>query len=215
MKRIAFAQKFEPWADLTAFGVTMVIAVAEGWNPSDIVWSLWTTSLMLGYVYIILWHIGPLLHKTQRRGRGGPLSLFTLVFIFFHFSFFHLVHSFFLSQFFPNPLLNIAPFASGEVDGVASQFFTTLRWALFLYWPFVLTSAFSRFDIYTEALNDKNADMMTPYKNVARMHIMIIVFGFMMVAGLTSHALYLVLIFHFFPLNTLKQIRSRLSEATS
>ena len=96
---------------------------------------------------------------------------------------------------------------------MASQFFTTLRWALFIYWPFVLISAFSRFDLYTEAVNDKNAQMMTPYKNVARMHVMIIAFGFMKFAGLTSYALYLVLIFHFLPLNTLKQIGARLSGA--
>ena len=193
----------------------MVLAVTEAWNPSDIVWSLWTTSLALGYVYIILWHIGPMLHRSQHRGRGGPFSLFTLVFIFFHFSFFHFVHSVFLNQFFPNPLLNISPFPRGGIGGIVDQFFTTLGSAFFIYWPFVLTSAFSRFDIYAEALNDKNAQMMTPYKNVARMHIMIIVFGFMTVAGLTSYALYLVLIFHFFPLNMLKQIRLRLSGATS
>lgn len=215
MTRIAFAQKFEPWADLAAFGVTMVIAVVEAWNPSDIVWGLWTTSLTLGYVYILLWHIGPLLHRTQRRGRGGPVSLFTLVFIFFHFSFFHFVHSLFLNQFFPNPRIFISSFPRGGFGGQVGQFFITLRQTLYIYWPFVLTSAFSRFDIYSEALNDKNADMMTPYKNVARMHIMIIVFGFMTVAGLTSYALYLVLIFHFFPLNTLKQIGPRLSGATS
>jgi len=29
MKRIAFAQKFDPWTDLAAFGITMVIAAVE------------------------------------------------------------------------------------------------------------------------------------------------------------------------------------------
>ena len=45
--------------------------------------------------------------------------------------------------------------------------------------------------------------MLKPYINVARMHVLIIIFGFLQAFERQGVMLYLLLIFYFFPVSTL------------
>lgn len=83
--------------------------------------------------------------------------------------------------------------------------FTFIAELLKRYWPFLVLSGLSRWTSYTHAYhtNDHKKMMYMPYGNVVRMHLMILFFGFLsQVTNLQGLALYVVLIFYFFPFKT-------------
>jgi len=101
--------------DIAAFAVGLMAARMLGWTTTDLVWSLWLSSLTLGYLSI-LFAIGKGLYlgsavvfsdrfPSQYRAKavvGGSLvGLFVLAFFSVHFCAFHAVHASFLSLFFP------------------------------------------------------------------------------------------------------------------
>lgn len=86
-----------------------------GWNTTDLVWSLWLSSLVLGYLSILSAigrgvYIGcavvfsdgfPAQYRAKTILIGSFLALFVLGFFSVHFCGFHAVHAGFLSSFFP------------------------------------------------------------------------------------------------------------------
>jgi hypothetical protein len=103
--------------DLAAFGGGLLVARALGWNTTDLVWSLWLSSLVLGYL-TILSAIGrcafvgsaivfseafPAQYRVKGVLVGSGIALFVLTFFSLHFCGFHAVHASFLSSFFPPP----------------------------------------------------------------------------------------------------------------
>ncbi len=101
--------------DLLAFVIGLSVAYYLEWDTTDLVWSLWLCSLVLGYL-TLLSSIGASayvgLHVTGhgefKRGSRTPVrvigigaGLFFLVFFSLHFCGFHAGHSVFLQQFFP------------------------------------------------------------------------------------------------------------------
>jgi hypothetical protein len=112
------------WPDLIAFALGLGVAWAMGWTTTDLVWSLWLSSLVVGYTMIV-WSIiqpaielGGLVLRARRTAEPGPVTttpgtlaaviaiaiaggLFVLAFFTFHFGGFHYVHSQFLISFFP------------------------------------------------------------------------------------------------------------------
>lgn len=208
------ARKHLHWSDLLAFVMTILVAVYEQWSAADLVWSLWLSSLLLGYIYILLTIIkGTASQNSSRTLRGSPI--FTLIFFSVHFLFFHFIHGLFLTQFFPmSPVTQTYLRASlpntpwNGLHMMDSLNFPAMVWnALVLYWPFALISAFSRFDHYHEALSIAKPDLFFPYRRVIRMHLMIILLSFLWTAGLSGYGLYLVLIFYFFPFKSLSAER--------
>ena len=111
------------WPDALAFAVGLGAAWWAGWTTADLVWSLWLSSLVVGYATIV-WSIvrpGAELVLAARR-RGGSVAralastpaaaaivglilllgaLALLAFFTVHFGMFHFVHSQFLASFFP------------------------------------------------------------------------------------------------------------------
>jgi hypothetical protein len=101
--------------DLAAFAVGLGSARLLGWNTTDLVWSLWLSSLVIGYLTILAmigsgafvgWAVASSDgFPAQYRGRallaGSCLALFMLGFFSVHFCGFHAVHATFLSSFFP------------------------------------------------------------------------------------------------------------------
>lgn len=151
MTKIAISRR-SPWADswpdALAFAGGLALAWFNHWETKDLVWSLWLSSLMVGYAMIV-WSIfgGAVFIGTKAWGdramlRGtpkGPLAaggaalliggLFLLAFFTVHFGMFHFVHSVFLNAFFP-----VEPGTRGPS--------TALYWqVLTVYWPFVLVAA--------------------------------------------------------------------------
>lgn len=108
------------WPDALAFAVGLGLAWFNQWQTTDLVWSLWLSSLVVGYA-MIFWSIfgtGISIafkawseRATLRDQPRGPMAaggavllvggLFMLAFFTVHFGGFHFVHSVFLSAFFP------------------------------------------------------------------------------------------------------------------
>jgi hypothetical protein len=103
--------------DLLAFAVGLAAAYFLQWETTDLVWSLWFCSLMVGYLTILVTlgsgiYIGShvIRHEEfpqQYRGTaiwgGGALALFFIGFFSLHFCGFHAGHSAFLGHLFPIP----------------------------------------------------------------------------------------------------------------
>jgi hypothetical protein len=184
--------------DLAAFTGTVVLAVTMRWEARDLVWALWTSSLIVGYATIVtaivrgareLWES---IHVLAVLGGLGLLAFFT-----FHFGMFHFVHSVFLNMFFP---------LHGDPQGFPN-FARTVGVALASYWPVVIASLISRYDDLgtAEAAGSAKDGLSSPYKNVVRMHILIFVFAGLHAAGLSRYAIYPVLAAYFFPWGALRR----------
>lgn len=88
--------------DATGFALGLGLAWWLGWQTRDLVWSLWLSSLVIGYLTLVF--------AIARAGRGEPgaarapgvaTKLFLLGFFTVHFGMFHFVHSVLLNVFFP------------------------------------------------------------------------------------------------------------------
>lgn len=114
----------EAWPDALAFAGGLAVAWFAGWKTTDLVWSLWLSSLLIGYAMIVWMIFKPLFFGQEKLvsnlmyPEGGPApgagvgfkaltvfgGMFLLAFFTVHFGGFHFVHSVFLSVFFPlNP----------------------------------------------------------------------------------------------------------------
>lgn len=101
--------------DFLAFGIGLGVAWGLDWRTTDLVWSLWLCSLVLGYLTLLA-AVGRLGASVFRATRGAGLSpgqrgagrfgaivsaVFLFAFFSLHFCAFHAGHSVFLQQFFP------------------------------------------------------------------------------------------------------------------
>lgn len=101
--------------NIAAFLIGLSIAYSLNWQTTDLVWSLWLCSLVIGYLTILSAitrgaYSGLRLIKqtdsTETKPRGAIITglgtgLFFLAFFSIHFCGFHAGHSVFLQQFFP------------------------------------------------------------------------------------------------------------------
>ncbi|ABW66598.1 DUF6498-containing protein [Desulfosudis oleivorans] len=101
--------------NIVAFGIGLGVAWFLEWETTDLVWSLWLCSLVLGYLTILsaifggawAWiHITGQEDLSQKNRTaalvaGIGMGLFLLGFFSIHFCGFHAGHSVFLRQFFP------------------------------------------------------------------------------------------------------------------
>jgi hypothetical protein len=189
------------WIDALAFVGGLATAWFADWKTADLVWSLWLSSLVVGYAMIV-WNLTTTLRefggnvvKDVNRGFawvGGALLLvvgflFGLAFFTVHFGGFHFVHSVFLSVFFP--------LTAGE-NGV-SEFIDLARYEEIFrrYWIFLPVaflaeraafvaepSAPPDVSVTPEAIERRQRAaagslMIGPYKNVIRMHLLIFFFA--------------------------------------
>jgi hypothetical protein len=179
------------WPDALAFAGGLGMAWWFGWRVRDLVWSLWLSSLVVGYAMIV-WTIFPPVLAGERAAAASdapPLAraavggawltggLFLLAFFTVHFGLFHFVHSVFLNLFFP------------VLDTPSPDFPSPSLYlhVLGAYWPFVLVAAvverggFQRAPLLLAggpAAKKPGDAFLAPYKNVVRMHLMIFFFAF-------------------------------------
>jgi len=208
--------------DLALFLCTMICAWLFQWQSKDLVWSLWTSSLVVGYITLIF---GPLINGVQAfswrsffkdvsdpnfRNRIkifppskktmivlGILAIFVVFYVAFftvHFGMFHYVHGLFLQSFFP---LSTHPYPKSgwKLPTFAIQMATE-------YWPFVLASAVSQFTRIDSkrAEPNKQSSLAAPYISVIRMHLLIFVFAGLQVINANNFVVYsIVLLFYFLP----------------
>ncbi|MFA5205200.1 MAG: DUF6498-containing protein [Lentisphaeria bacterium] len=194
-----------PLYGLAGFGLGLVLAWHYGWQARDLVWSLWLSSLVLGYATIVLGIVG----SARQLAAGGSatavavaagLGLFLLAFFTVHFGMFHVVHSVFLNFFFPlvqkrdgDPLPS--PALYGRV--------------LASYWPWLLAAAIAERTALRAAWQaEPKPGAKTPlafspdaaYRNVVRMHLLIFFFFFTSFLRIENRFIYAVVyVVYFFP----------------
>jgi hypothetical protein len=186
------------WPDLLAFGAGLAVAWFAGWDTTDLIWSLWLASLVVGYAMIV-WLIFSRMPVSAGALAGGVLllALFT-----FHFGMFHLVHSVFLSFFFP-------------LGARGDDFTDAVRYGEVVqrYWMFLPVAALAERahfrpvpraeDARTafRGLTDrKGGAMLVPYRNVIRLHLLIFFFAAAHFLKLDSFLVYAVVYAaYFFP----------------
>ena len=204
--------------DMIAFCIALGLAYFLKWKTSDLVWSLWLSSLVIGYLTILTIIFGRIYKDI---GKGGalakviPSGLFQMFFFFFHFGVFHLVHAMFLKGFFPleagNSQFEVAPDASvGGIGAILIE--TTSRYGIFLV-PAIIAQRLDLLKPFRkEASVESSKDSFAaPYKNVIKMHMLIIFFCacsfFKLEHFLVYAAVYTV---YFFPLWSLVKRREEL-----
>ncbi|MDD3179752.1 MAG: DUF6498-containing protein [Opitutaceae bacterium] len=208
------------WPDALAFAGGLGLAWWGRWQTRDLVWSLWLSSLLVGYATIVWTIFRPVAAKMQdARGHGQPLlaqagqgglllagGLLLLAFFTIHFGMFHFVHSVFLNLFFP-----LSQGQRGPPD--TAGYFQVLC----DYWPFVFVTGLAERGVFrarprpeapgpaNQAGGRKphlvNGDAMAaPYKNVVRLHLLIFFFAFASFAKLANFWVYTVIYaVYFFP----------------
>ena len=204
------------WPDALALAGGLALAWWLHWQVRDLVWSLWLSSLLVGYAMIVWRIFGPLLAigrgAVAEHASGGAVAagiglylaggLFLLAFFTVHFGLFHFVHSVFLNLFFP------------ALDGPAHRGPSAALYlhVLATYWPFVLVAAVAERGAFLQpmpllvgpgagAAAKKSGDaFMEPYRNVVRMHLLIFFFAFAHFARLENFFVYAVVYaVYFFP----------------
>jgi hypothetical protein len=213
------------WPDVLAFALGLGVARFAGWTTTDLVWSLWLSSLVVGYSMIVWMIVRPALAIARGARENASLTaqafaqarlpvvagagilvgagLFLLAFFTVHFGGFHYVHSHFLNGFFP-------------IDGPAAGRGGTANMDTYLevarrYWTFLPAAflaeraAFVNRPALVPIMNSASktqasAAMLAPYRNVVRMHLLIFFFAFAHFAGVDSFVVYaIVYAVYFFP----------------
>jgi hypothetical protein len=214
------------WPDAVAFAVGLAAAWYGHWSAGDLIWSLWLSSLVVGYATIVWMIVQPaaqfaeLAWRERAMFRGNPRALaafalilligvaFFLGFFTVHFGGFHYVHSQILISFFP-----IDTGAGRALGATTATYLEIAR----RYWPFLPSAfiahraAFLRkpFSLSSaKALSQAGADsskqfgqlFTEPYRNVMRMHLLIFFFFVAHFARLENFAVYTVVYaVYFFP----------------
>jgi hypothetical protein len=220
------------WPDALAFALGLGVARMAGWTTTDLVWSLWLSSLVVGYAIIVwrivrpgaeiargAWRERALVAHAMEQSRGAVFAggtillvggLFMLAFFTIHFGGFHYVHSQFLIGFFP-----IDETAAGHpgTAGMSTYLEVAQRYWQFLPSAFLAErAAFMRQPIRTGA----STAMFAPYQNVMRMHGLIFFFAFAHFTGLDTFAVYAVVYaVYFFPWRLLRSSPDATSTAAA
>jgi hypothetical protein len=230
------------WPDALAFVAGLALAWFNRWETRDLVWSLWLSSLLVGYAMIVWSIFGPAVFlavkawgdRAMLAGTAkGPMALggaaylagglLLLAFFTFHFGIFHVVHSVFLSLFFP-----VVPGAMKVGPSVAIY-----GQVLAAYWPFVLVAAVAERQAFRwgeseatppdtsvkaediaarkarNAIKGGMTGLMAPYKNVVRMHLLIFFFAFSSFLKVEGFGIYsVVYAAYFFPWRLVRKTKA-------
>ncbi|MEY3773662.1 MAG: hypothetical protein RLZZ129_442 [Verrucomicrobiota bacterium] len=220
----------EAWWDALAFAIGLGLAWFLRWETTDLVWSLWLSSLVVGYATIVRTITRGLREfatratadKTPERTAGkavvgGALlfgALFMLAFFTVHFGGFHFGHSVFLSSFFPVTGGGSAP---GGWPGWETYAEVVQRYWVFLPAAFIAERTGFRPPVVKDdgavtakAIAARKArqtfGLMAPYKNVMRMHLLIFFFFFAHFAKADNFLVYAVVYaVYFFPWRLLQR----------
>lgn len=202
--------------EVGAFVLCLFVAARSGWDTGALVWSLWLSSLVVGFTSIFIGigtsvhgARGALEHGSFQSERGArslshlatPVSLLLgalmLGFFTLHFGLFHLGHAVFLNLFFP-------------IDGSASMSHTRLPGlsdygqVLRQGWWFVplalIAERHTLFPAKSAPALPPGTRLFAPYRNVVRLHLLIFCFALASGIGLGGAWIYLlVYATYFFP----------------
>lgn len=165
------------FTELFLFSFSLAAAYFIGWNNTDLIWSFWITSLVVGYVTIFRTTVAPLslLVKLMRSQKDNkkfrqlpimdklkigvfavffiPISLFFVVFLSFHFCIFHILIAYWLQMIMPHEgITDILADANGGGFYIFIQIITTL---LLSYWIIVLQKLIFDYRTFWKSSNNK------------------------------------------------------------
>ncbi|MDX2226694.1 MAG: DUF6498-containing protein [Verrucomicrobiae bacterium] len=190
MHRPGRSEIISAWPDAVAFLVGLGLAWYLKWETRDLVWSLWLSSLLIGYTLILIGAFAPAFAaglSPVKRIVSFLGGLFLAAFFTLHFGGFHLGHSIFLQMFFPIESGPTPQALSWENYGVI----------LGTYWPFVIAAAVSERRSFLEPWDTRG---IGPYKNVIRLHLLIFFFAGTAAIRMDSFLVYAVVyLVYFFP----------------
>ena len=194
--------------DLFAFAIGVMLAGWLGWDTRALVWNLWLSSLVIGFASILLG-----IAASRRTARAvlqasrfqtprasdiaarlaDPISLalaaFLLAFFSVHFIGFHWGHSLFLNMFFP--IDGSAPSRQGRVPGLG-DYWQVVREG---WWFVPLALVAERRNLFTPTSPGGarlDLRMITPYRNVVRLHLLIFVFAIASFVGVGGAWIFLL-----------------------
>lgn len=223
------AETMPVWPDLLAFVAGLLLAASAGWDTTGLVWSLWLSSLVVGYASLLML-IGRLVwgtHETTPQAKAGADSswllscifalggLLLLAFFTVHFGGFHWGHSIFLGLFFP--LDGSPPLSGGSMLDADDYWEIVKRCWWFLPLAFVAERAAfipekrHGGEMTPEEVSNRFGEgMLAPYRNVIRLHLLIFFFAFAFFAGLDGIWIFIVVYaVYFFPWRILKTLKKK------
>ena len=214
------------WPDALAYVLGLAAAWFGGWQAGDLIWSLWLSSLVIGYA-LIVWSIGQpiavfsIIAWRSRNDPGGPglrdivtfcsvmigVGLFLVAFFTVHFGGFHYVYSAILINIFPI----VAP-GIPHPDWLEKATYLEIVRRYWIFLPAAFLSHRAAFIRRTFLLDgnepvkswkepgENNEMFKEPYKNVLRLHALIGFVAAAHIAGLDNFAVYAVIYsVYFFP----------------
>jgi hypothetical protein len=211
---------------LFSFIVIFIFARVEHWTAGNMVWSLWITSLITGYCYLIAGIVSHALGSeilsedslVNRLFQGSIHSgikyglliigiLFQLVFFTVHFGLFHFVYSIFLSEFFPIMDRSFEKFTD-------LLFFVSV--SLQAYWPVILFTLFVSIRKFQRVLNQTEVNYTKrAYINVIKIHLSIFLFAGLSTTGINEWILPLIFVIYFFPFSAVFEFLKNLKQKTA
>lgn len=192
-------------ASVLAFLLTIVFALVQRWEARDLIWGLWISSLAVGYAFIIRIIAAQVVQgaKTVHWVLSAIGGLFFLLFFTFHFVGFHLIHSVFLSLFFP-----LIPMDKHNFPNIEA----CLRISVTQYWPVILANFIMKapdfLNVSFEGKTPKDFFSL-PYSSVVKIHLLIFVFAGMSAFHVSRYAMYPILLFFFFPWDLLNSKKTQ------
>ena len=180
--------------EFVAFAGTLALAYFSGWLTKDLIWSLWLSSLAVGFLSVLVSGgrriIRPDATMVERTfsiaGALGAIVLFSI-----HFGAFHYVYAAILDLLMPL-MDHPGRVYIGKLTwkgGTSFSFWLTLGIALVQYWPVVLLNVFRdrRSVLSSSVMTGKEVG---PYLTILKLHFIVMGLGACYALGLDSFPVY-------------------------
>ena len=203
----------EAWPDALAFGVGILVAAVFGWKTSELVWSLWLSTTVVGLTYLGWIQAGQTrldwvgaAAKTPFRRRLYRVLMVVLIVPGFvgtslHFAGFQVIHSAAIDQYFPISATNFFPVEDPWA-----------YWQLLKqYWYFLPSALLAERELFGKWPLPGSAEvklwgqgaMYKVYLRVIRMHLLLMLFAVVQPESLFMYALFYGI--YFFPWSLFKR----------
>lgn len=185
--------------ELLMFLFSLAAAYLLKWNNTDLIWSFWITSIVVGYVSIfrttvvsikflakLVLNPGDVKNFRSLPTAGKlkiaafvlsiiPTSLFFIIFLSFHFCIFHLLIAYWLQMIVPNS--SITEILSGAKGGEFYISFQIIKALFFSYWIIVIQKLIFNYRNYWKN-SGNNADPAKfdffSLENIARPYVQVV-----------------------------------------
>jgi len=200
-----------PLWDLSGFVLGLVLAWALAFTTRDLIWSLWLSSLVLGYISLLIGILGMVSRSWTSPGAaigGLILGVFLVGFFTVHFGIFHLGHSIFLQVFFP--LMEMPK----DTTPVSPELYLLV---ITSFWPWLAVAVIAERKVLAQSWGEPAAagepvhpltgfNPIRPYINVVRLHLLIFFFAGTMALHMDGFWIYVVVFsVYFFPWRLLRR----------